>query len=158
MGVFTREMEIISPIPPSKLFKAFALDFDTLFPKAIPNAVTTVKLIEGDGGVGSVKKVTFGQGWGLNYLKHRVDELDEDSLSYAYTVLEGDMLRNIYERIRFETKFVGAPNGGTICTMTAKFYTVGDVEIDEEQIKAETEKRGRAFKAVADYVLANLDA
>ncbi|GMJ02086.1 MLP-like protein 423 [Hibiscus trionum] len=151
-------MEIISPIPPSKLFKAFALDFDTLFPKAIPNAVTTVKLIEGDGGVGSVKKVTFGQGWGLNYLKHRVDELDEDSLSYAYTVLEGDMLRNIYERIRFETKFVGAPNGGTICTMTAKFYTVGDVEIDEEQIKAETEKRGRAFKAVADYVLANLDA
>ncbi|KAK8585854.1 hypothetical protein V6N13_050824 [Hibiscus sabdariffa] len=128
MGVVRREMEITSPLPPTKLFKAFALDFDTLFPKAIPNAITTVELLEGDGGVGSIKKVTFSQGWGLNYLKHRVDELDQDNLSYAYTVFEGEILKNIYERIRFETKFVAARNGGTICKMTAEYYTVGDVE------------------------------
>ncbi|KAE8730942.1 Major allergen Pru ar 1 [Hibiscus syriacus] len=130
------------------LFKAFALDFDTLFPKAVPNAIKTVELLQGDGGVGS---------WGLNYLKHRVDELDEDNLSYAYSLLEGEILRNIYETIRFETKFVAAADGGTICKMGAKFYTIGDVEINEDQIKAEAEKRTGAFKAVADYLLANPD-
>ncbi|KAE8730943.1 Major allergen Pru ar 1 [Hibiscus syriacus] len=158
MGVFTNEIEITSPIPPTKLFKAFALDFDTLFPKAIPNAIKTVELLEGDGSVGSIKKVTFAQGWGSessDYLKHKVDELDEDNLSYAYTVFEGGVLRNIYEKIRFETKFVKAPDGGTICKMTAKFYTIGDVEFNEDQIKADTQKRAGAFKVVADYLLAN---
>ncbi|KAL4309368.1 hypothetical protein GQ457_01G030170 [Hibiscus cannabinus] len=158
MGVVTRETEITSPLPPTKLFKAFALDFDTLFPKAIPYSITTVELLEGDGGVGSIKKVTFAQGWGLNYLKHRVDKLDQDNLSYAYTVFEGELLKNKYERIRFETKFVATPNGGTICKMTAEYYTVGDVKMVEDQIEAENERRGRGFKAVADYLLANPDA
>ena len=62
MGVVTYEMEIPSPIPPARIFKAFVLDFENLFPKVVPKAIKCIELLEGDGGPGSIKKVTFGEG------------------------------------------------------------------------------------------------
>ena len=62
MGVITYDMEITSSIPPARMFKAFVLDGDNLIPKILPQAIKSVELIEGDGGVGSVKLITFGEG------------------------------------------------------------------------------------------------
>lgn len=62
MGVFTYEMEIPTTISPSRIFTAFVLEFDTLFPKVVPQAIKSIELLEGDGGPGSIKKVTFGEG------------------------------------------------------------------------------------------------
>ena len=62
MGVISYEHEIISSIPPAKIFKAFILDSDNLIPKVLPQAIKCVEIIEGDGGPGSIKKITFGEG------------------------------------------------------------------------------------------------
>lgn len=62
MGVFTYEMEVVTKIPPAKIFNALILDGDKLIPKIVPQAIKTVELIEGDGGPGSIKKITFGEG------------------------------------------------------------------------------------------------
>ncbi|KAK2645162.1 hypothetical protein Ddye_020357 [Dipteronia dyeriana] len=62
MGVFTYEMEVITKIPAAKIFNAVILDGDNLLPKIIPQAIKNVELIEGDGGPGSIKKITFGEG------------------------------------------------------------------------------------------------
>ncbi|GMJ12251.1 MLP-like protein 423 [Hibiscus trionum] len=158
MGVFTHEMEVTAPIPPAKAFKATVLDFDTLFPKVAPFAIKSVQVLEGNGGPGTIKKVTFAQGWGPSYLKQKVDELDTDNLSYTYTVFEGDVLKNVLEKISYENKFVAGPNGGTICMRTTKFYPVGDIEIKEETIKEGMVKQAQVFKAIEDYLVANPDA
>ncbi|MDV3095843.1 hypothetical protein NG722_29490, partial [Klebsiella pneumoniae] len=60
MGVYTFENEYTSEIPPSRLFKAFVLDADNLIPKIAPQAIKQAEILEGNGGPGTIKKITFG--------------------------------------------------------------------------------------------------
>jgi hypothetical protein len=62
MGVFNYEAETPSVIPAARLFKAFILDGDKLLPKVAPEAVSSVEIIEGNGGPGTIKKITFPEG------------------------------------------------------------------------------------------------
>lgn len=62
MGVVTYESEATSALPPAKLFKAFVLDTDTLLPKILPQAIKSSEIIEGDGGPGSIRKISFAEG------------------------------------------------------------------------------------------------
>ncbi|XP_034684872.1 major allergen Pru ar 1-like [Vitis riparia] len=158
MGVVTYEHEITSSIPPAKMFKAFILDSDNLIPKILPQAIKCVEIIEGDGGPGSIKKITFGEGSQFNYVKHRVDGIDKENFTYSYSVIEGDALMGTLESISYEVKLVASPNGGTMCKSTSKYHTKGDFEITENQIKAGKEKAKGLFKAVEAYLLANPDA
>ncbi|MCO6710988.1 pathogenesis-related BetVI family protein, partial [Streptomyces sp. CHA3] len=72
------------------MFKAFILDADNLIPKIAPQAIKHVEILEGDGGPGTVKKFTFGDGSSYGYVKHKVDALDKDGLVYSYSLIEGD--------------------------------------------------------------------
>ncbi|VVA24661.1 PREDICTED: major allergen [Prunus dulcis] len=158
MGVFTYETEFTSVIPPEKLFKAFILDADNLIPKIAPTAVKDTEILEGDGGVGTIKKVTFGEGSQYGYVKHRIDGIDKDNLTYSYTLIEGDVLSDVIEKIAYDIKLVASPNGGSIVKTTSHYHTKGDVEIKEEQVKAGKEKAAGLFKLVEGYLLANPDA
>ena len=62
MGVFTYENEMTSTISPTRVFKGFLLDADNIVPKVAPQAIKNVEILEGDGGPGTIKKVTFGEG------------------------------------------------------------------------------------------------
>ncbi|GLU08441.1 hypothetical protein SLE2022_253540 [Rubroshorea leprosula] len=158
MGVFTYESEIITSIPPAKMFKAFFLDGDKFIPKVVPQAIKSVEIIEGSGGPGTIKKVTFGEGSQLNYVKHKVEALDEENFVYSYSVIEGDALMNRLEKITYDVKLEASPDGGSICKSTSKYYTLGDIVINEEEIKAGKEKASGLFKAAEAYLLANPDA
>lgn len=61
MGILTKDLEITSPVPPAKMFQAFCLQSDELFPKVLPQAFKSIELVEGDGGAGSIKKITFAE-------------------------------------------------------------------------------------------------
>lgn len=60
MGVLTHDFS--SSVAPERLFKALVLDGDNLIPQLAPNAVKSVEILEGDGGVGTTKKVTYFKG------------------------------------------------------------------------------------------------
>jgi hypothetical protein len=62
MGVFTYESETTTVITSARLFKAFVLDADNLIPKVAPQAIKSSEIIEGNGGPGTIKKITFGEG------------------------------------------------------------------------------------------------
>ncbi|XP_021290913.1 major allergen Pru av 1-like [Herrania umbratica] len=158
MGVVTYEMEVATSIPPAKMFKAFVLDADNLIPKVVPQAIKSSELLEGDGGPGSIKKITFGEGSQFKYVKHKIEGIDKENFSYSYSVIEGDALMNTLEKISYETKFVAGPDGGSVCKSTSKYYTIGDIEIKEEQIKAGKARALGMYKAVEAYLLANPDA
>ncbi|MBA0855342.1 hypothetical protein Goshw_012286, partial [Gossypium schwendimanii] len=44
-GVFAKEAEVSTPLSPTKAFKAFAVDLDTLMPKVAPQAIKSVELL-----------------------------------------------------------------------------------------------------------------
>ena len=66
-GSITEEM--VSSVPPARLWKAAILDAHNLLPKLLPEIIASVEIISGDGGVGSVKQFNFTQGQFI-YLAH----------------------------------------------------------------------------------------
>ncbi|KAF5465416.1 hypothetical protein F2P56_015427 [Juglans regia] len=158
MGVLTYETESTSAIPPAKLFKAFILDGDNLVPKVAPQAIKSAEIIEGDGGPGTIKKISFAEGSHFKYVKHQIDAIDHANFSYGYSVIEGDALGDVLEKITYEIKIVASPDGGSILKSTSHYHTKGDHEIKEEDVKAGKEKAAGLFKAVEEYLLAHPDA
>jgi len=158
MGVITYESEVSSPIPPARLFKAYVLDADNLIPKISPHSIKSTEIIEGNGGPGTIKKVTFHEGSHFKFLKHKIDAIDKENFTYNYSVIEGGPLSDKIEKISYETKLVASPDGGSIFKSTSKYYAKDDFEIKEEQIKAGKEKAAGLFKSVEGYLLANPDA
>lgn len=61
MGVFNVEDEITSVVAPAILYKALVTDADTLTPKVI-DAIKSIEIVEGNGGAGTIKKLTFVEG------------------------------------------------------------------------------------------------
>ncbi|PQQ16604.1 major cherry allergen Pru av 1.0201 [Prunus yedoensis var. nudiflora] len=158
MGVFTYETEINSVIPPARLFNAFVLDADNLLPKIAPQAVKSTEILEGDGGVGTIKKINFGEGSHYSYVKHRIDALDKDNFVYNYSLVEGDALSDKIEKITYEIKLVASADGGSVIKSTSNYHTTGDVEIKEEDVKGGKEKATGLFKLIENYLTANPDA
>jgi hypothetical protein len=62
MGVHTLSDEFSSPVPAPKLFKALILDADNLLPKLMPQAIKSIDTVEGNGGPGTIKKITIIEG------------------------------------------------------------------------------------------------
>ena len=158
MGVITYTDEYTSPIPPSRLFKALVVDAHILIPKLLPQAVKSIEIIQGDEGAGSIRQITFAEGSQFSTVKNRIDELNEKTYSYKYTVIEGDALTEKLELIVHEVQFEATAEGGSKNKMTTKYHTKDDVVIKEEEIKAGKEKVLGMYKVVEGYLLQNPDA
>ncbi|KAA8527668.1 hypothetical protein F0562_035463 [Nyssa sinensis] len=100
----------------------------------------------------------IGFGGNFSYMKHYIEELDEKTYTYKYTLIEGNALVDKLEKISFEIKLEAAPNGGTISKMTSKYYPKGDFVLTEEEIKAGKEKALGMYKVVEAYLQENPDA
>nr|P80889.1 RecName: Full=Ribonuclease 1 [Panax ginseng] len=154
-GVQKTEVEATSTVPAQKLYAGLLLDIDDILPKAFPQAIKSSEIIEGDGGVGTVKLVTLGEASQFNTMKQRIDAIDKDALTYTYSIIGGDILLDIIESIVNHFTIVPTPDGGSIVKNTTIYNTIGDAVIPEENIKDATEKAGLIFKAVEAYLLAN---
>ena len=62
MATVSYTQDFITPIAPSKMFKALILDSHNILPKIAPQGIKSVEFIEGDGGVGSIKQTNFAEG------------------------------------------------------------------------------------------------
>ncbi|KAI7754898.1 hypothetical protein M8C21_026684 [Ambrosia artemisiifolia] len=154
MGVLTYTDEHTSPVIPTRIFKASIVDSHNLMPKLLPDAIKSITLIKGDGGVGSIKQINFAGG----FAKHQIDEIDEKSLTYKYTLIEGNGISDKIEKVSYDIKFESSPDGGSISKMTTTIYTRGDFEIKEDELKAGKEKVLGLYKVVEAYLINNPDA
>ncbi|XP_059455787.1 major pollen allergen Aln g 1-like [Corylus avellana] len=155
MGVFNYEAESPCVIPAARLFKAFILDGDNLIPKVAPQAISSVENVEGNGGPGTIKKITFAEGSPFKYVKERVEEVDHANFKYRYTVIEGGVVGDKLEKICNELRIVAAPGGGSILKISNKYHTKGGHEMNAEDIKVGKEKAEALLKAVESYLLAH---
>lgn len=62
MSITSFTEELASTFPPEVLFKANVHDGDELYPKILPDILTSSFIVEGDGGVGSVRQINFTDG------------------------------------------------------------------------------------------------
>ncbi|CAN1247476.1 Major allergen Pyr c 1 [Linum perenne] len=164
MGVITSETEISTRVPATRLFKTFVVDGDTIIPKIAPHAFKSFEILHGNGGPGTIKKIQFGEG-GLQffyqlsaaqfkYLKEKVEEINKDKMTYKYSVIEGDILPDLFDKITNEVKFLEDGSGSIIKT-SRTYYTKDDIVVKGELIKDGDDKVFCLFKAIEAYLLEN---
>ncbi|KAK7303729.1 hypothetical protein RJT34_14642 [Clitoria ternatea] len=156
MGVFTFDDETTSTVAPPKLYKALVKDADTLIPKCV-EAIKSVETVEGNGGPGTIKKLTFVEDGQTKHVLHKVDAIDEANFGYNYSIVGGAGLPETVEKISFEAKLVAGPSGGSVAKLSVKYHTKGDANPSEEELKHGKAKGDALFKALEGYVLANPD-
>ncbi|KAL3507781.1 hypothetical protein ACH5RR_033163 [Cinchona calisaya] len=158
MAVATFSEEHTSPIAPARIFKASIVDSHNLIPKLMPQAIKSIEIVQGNGGVGSIKQINFAEGSHFGSLKYKIDELNEETYTYKYTLIEGGALTDNLEKITYEVKFEATPEGGSVSKVTSKYYTKGDFSLKEEDIKAGKERVLGMYKVVEAYLLKNPDS
>jgi hypothetical protein len=136
MGVISYTEVYTSPISQARLFKALVIDDHILIPKLLPQAVKSIEIIQGDGRARSITQINFAEGSQFSTIKNRIDELNEKTYSYKYTVIEGDALADKLELIVHEVHFEATVEGGSKNKMTTKYHSKGDVVIKEKLLKA----------------------
>ncbi|WCJ38666.1 Major strawberry allergen Fra a 1.06 [Euphorbia peplus] len=154
MGYMSYETVIVCNVPPSKLFRALVFNFTELVTNAIPHVYKNVE-VQGDGGVGTLRKVYFGEGVFLKHMLERVDSIDEENLSCSSTILEGN-LEGI-EKIVNEMKLEKSEDGGTIVKKMSHCYTIGDFQLEQDEVNKTKESSKAVFKILEDYISANPD-
>ncbi|KAJ1407702.1 START-like domain superfamily [Sesbania bispinosa] len=156
MGVFTFEDETTSIVAPARLYKALVKDSDNLIPKCV-EAIQSVEILEGNGGPGTIKKLTYLEDGESKHVLHKVELVDEANWAYNYSIVGGVGLPETVEKISFEAKLIAGPNGGSIAKLIVKYETKDNANPSEEELKGGKAKGDALFKGLEGYVLANPD-
>ncbi|XP_019180352.1 PREDICTED: major allergen Pru ar 1-like [Ipomoea nil] len=158
MSVIAFTEEHTSPVAPSRIFKASIIDSHNLIPKLMPQAIKSIQILQGDGGAGTIKQINFPEGSSFKSIKYQIDELNEETFTYKYTLVEGDALIDKLDKITYEVQFEKTPQGGSVSKVTSKYYTQGSFNLNEEGIMAGKEKVMGMYKAVEAFLLQNPEA
>ncbi|KAL5983633.1 hypothetical protein ACLOJK_017723 [Asimina triloba] len=145
--------EFTSPVSASRLFKASVLDITNLAPKISPEAVASASILQGDGGVGSIKQFKFTDAIPYSRVNERVDVLDKEKLELKYTVTDGADVGTKLASVVYHVKFVPAANGGCTCKLNAEFHPNAGVQYPEEAVNAAKEGVLGMYKSVEAYLV-----
>ncbi|XP_058078791.1 pathogenesis-related protein 1-like [Magnolia sinica] len=151
--------EIQSPISPSRFWNAIVKDSHNLMPKLMPEIITSIVILEGDGGVGTIRQSNFTDAIkDFSYWKDRIDEIDNDKHLFKYSVIEGGLLGKKVKSTTFTLEFKGGIEGGSICKFHGEFETVEGSVPKEDETKEMMGNMVGMFKAVEGYLVANPNA
>ncbi|KAK9066992.1 hypothetical protein SSX86_014316 [Deinandra increscens subsp. villosa] len=153
MSTVTLEVEVPSQFPADRVFKVFS-DFDTIAPKVLPQVFKSIEIVQGNGDVGTIKTLTFGDAVPFTSAKFKVDGLDVSNNSYSYSFVEGDILMGILDSISYHVKVVPS-DGGSVFKQTVKYNCKGDEKPAEEFLKKEKELYENTYKALEAYGVAH---
>ncbi|GLJ45577.1 hypothetical protein SUGI_0959440 [Cryptomeria japonica] len=133
-GSFSIEIE--SPVEGKRLWKA-TVDTHNLLPKQAPGLISGITLVQGDGGVGTIRNVNFtAANKDFSSVKEKVDLIDEANMVYCFSHVEGGLLGKKVASIHYEATM------NYTCNYEAKI----------EEIKGNTTG---LFKQVEEYLIAN---
>ncbi|RWR76480.1 major allergen Pru ar 1-like protein [Cinnamomum micranthum f. kanehirae] len=152
-GSFTEEKE--SVLSPSRLWMAGIRDALNLLPKIMPEVIASYQLLQGDGGVGSIRQLNFTPATfeAFTYVKDRVDIMDDEKHVFKYTVIEGGEIGSKLKSYSSEIQ-----SGGFLSKMTVEYDTINDSLLPEEEVAKMKEGIMWMGKAMEAYLQANPDA
>lgn len=146
MGVKTYAQDYETPVDPGRMFQALVIDADSIIPQLLPDSV---KKIEKEAGSIIITQLTNG-----SIIKHKIDAIDTEGLTYKYTLLEGEIINGKCDSITYEVKFQASDNGGCIIKMKGGCCTRGTVPCEADLDSDKACYLG-LYKAVETYLLAN---
>ncbi|XP_057844251.1 pathogenesis-related protein 1 [Cryptomeria japonica] len=148
--------EIESAVEAKRLWNAFVKDGHNLLPKQIPELFSSITLLQGEGGVGTIKKINFTPvNKDFSYVKERVEELDEENFVYRSTHVEGGTLGKKLASASYEFKYTPKAEGGCLCSSVFHYDSLPGVMQNESKVQ-EIKCAGTAlFKKIESYLLAN---
>ncbi|KAL0457454.1 UNVERIFIED_CONTAM: Major allergen Pru av 1 [Sesamum latifolium] len=155
MGVIKVSQSFRTKVTPSRMFKALILDSHNLCPQLMFSSIKSIDFLHGKGEPGTIKQMNFTDASPFNYVKHRIDEIDEEKFMCKYTFIEGDALMDKLDHITYEVKFEPYGFGGCICRITSEYYTKENVEIKEEDIELGKDRAIGMYEVVEAYLLAH---
>ncbi|KAK7405194.1 hypothetical protein VNO78_06393 [Psophocarpus tetragonolobus] len=118
------------------LWQAWAKDMIVTIPKVMPNVVKDVKVIEGDGGVGSILLFTFFSDMTpISSKKETITDLDENSHEFGYQVLEGGYLENGYSCYKINFKLSAIEEHKTLINVKITYDCKSDIEESTPPLK-----------------------
>ncbi|KAK1437345.1 hypothetical protein QVD17_03136 [Tagetes erecta] len=150
MASVTLELEFVSQFPAEKAFKTF-FEIDTIAPKVIPQVFKSFETLEGNGDVGTIKNITFGEAVPFTSGKYKVEAVDASNYSYSNSFFEGDNLYGILDSITHHYKITPSANGGSVIKQTVTYKCKGDEKPSEEILTKEKELYENIYKAVEAY-------
>ncbi|KAG8372758.1 hypothetical protein BUALT_Bualt12G0100100 [Buddleja alternifolia] len=150
MGVKSFFHEVKAKVSPSRLFKALVTDAQNVVPKFSPLSIKSID-ISGEGAVhaGCIMQTNFEDGTNMKY---KIDAIDTEKNTCKYTLIEGVLLGDKFEKIVFDVKYEASDDGGCVIKQTSEYHTKGDDETIEEEIKQQTIE---VFKGCEQYLIAN---
>ncbi|EFJ08551.1 hypothetical protein SELMODRAFT_18100, partial [Selaginella moellendorffii] len=137
--------------PASRMY-ATLRDVHNLLPKIVPDFIKSYELVEGDGGVGTIRKITFGPlvSKEPTVATEKVLAVDDAAKSVTYSLIEGDLTK-LYSQFVATTKYVdGADDGSSTAIWSVEYEPIGDSPAPEQAKEAVL----GSMKAVEGYLLA----
>ncbi|GLJ16156.1 hypothetical protein SUGI_0269590 [Cryptomeria japonica] len=135
--------EIESTVEAKRLWNAFVKDAHNLLPKLAPQIFSRITLLQGDGGVGTIRQINFIAGnKNFSYVKEHVEEMDEDKFIYCYSHVEGQVLGKKLAYAKYEFKYKpkaegegeGEGEGGCIYNYLFHFDNLPGVQQDHGKV------------------------
>ncbi|EYU43989.1 hypothetical protein ABFS83_07G010000 [Erythranthe nasuta] len=155
MGVVKVSQSFRTKVTPNRMFKALILDSHNLAPQLLFSSIKSIDFLQGEGEPGTIKQMNFTEASPYNYVKHRIDAVDEENYYCKYTLIEGDALMGKLDHIVYEVKFEAYGYGGCLCKITSEYYTIENVEIKEEDIEQGKDRAIGMYEVVEAYLLAH---
>ncbi|KAL8100399.1 pathogenesis-related protein 2-like [Apium graveolens] len=155
MDEITKNVEVRSSVTAAEMYKAMFLDMDVVIPQILPQLIKSIQILDGEGGVGTIKYLTYGQAVKATSVKQKVIVMDEEEMTYSYIVFEGDILSQEVESITNHFTVVPTDDGGCVVKLRVVFTPVASEIVPEEYIKDTIAQSFQVFKATESYIQAN---
>ncbi|TKY66574.1 Phytohormone-binding protein [Spatholobus suberectus] len=118
------------------LWQALSKDLAIIIAKIIPNIVKDVKVIEGDGGVGTIFLFTFFSAVSpVSYQKEKITELDEISHEIGLQVVEGGYLNQGFSYYKTTFQLSAIDEHKTLVNVKISFDHEWDTEESTQPMK-----------------------
>ncbi|KAK9059122.1 hypothetical protein SSX86_021741 [Deinandra increscens subsp. villosa] len=150
MSTASFDIEIASSYPAEKVFKIYN-DYHILVPKVNPQVFKSIETIEGDGGVGTIRLLTFGESLPFTSAKYKIDNIDASNFTFDSTFFEGDNLLGILHSINYHIKIVPTAEGGSIFKQTVVYNGKGDEKPSAETLSFIKDLYEKTYKAMEVY-------
>eukprot|EP00253_Pinus_taeda_P028293 PITA_28293 len=146
-------MEEVSQVEARRLWNAMVKDNYNPFPQFFPEIVASVTLIQGDGGMGTIKQINFTPAHkDFSFVKECVDEISKEKIVLKYTNIEGGVLGKKLSAAKFEVKFVPRKEGGCVSSWICNYETLPGAQLEESKAKEIKENSIAMLKKIEKYL------
>ncbi|XP_038718961.1 major pollen allergen Bet v 1-A-like [Tripterygium wilfordii] len=154
--------EHASSVSVERLWKAAIVDSHNLVPKLLPTIISSIDILEGGGGVGTIKLLNFAADVkGAKFIKDRVDVMDHEKHIFKHSIIEGGLIGDKMKSYAAEVSFKSSTSdeGGSLANLKIEYELLEDGGVpSEEEISNIKQVHMAMVKAVDGYLLANPNA